>query len=155
MKLYTGELDKIIEVKIKPNLKLIYELKIKGLKDKHIATALGITTKYFLEAMEVMPELKDTYDDAVLLLCSRLREVAIDRALGLDGKTDKDGELVGPDANLAVRLLEKLDPAFQKKQESVVTVTVEHVIHEISEKRRIEAEKRARIAKKHEMGEVV
>ncbi len=149
MKLYTNELDMVIESKIKPNLKKIYDLKIRGLKDKHIASSLGITTKQFIEAMDLSPELKDVYEDAMMLLCSKLREVAIERALGMDGKVDKDGIPVGADANLAVRLLEKLDPAFQKKQEVEVHVTVEHVIHAISEKRREEEEKRKAINMKH------
>lgn len=149
MKLYTSEVDLIIETKVKPNLKRVYELKIQGYKDKYIAMVLGISLKQFMEVMENFEELKDVYEDATMMLCSKLREVAIDRALGTDGKRDKDGVLVGPDANLAVRLLEKLDPAFSKKQEVEVNVTVEHIIHEVSERRRLEEEKRRGIAMKH------
>lgn len=155
MKLYTSEMDLIIESKIKPNMKLIYSLKTQGYKDKYIAQALGISLKQFEESMTLYEELKNVYEDATMLLCAKLREVAIDRALGLDGKTDKDGIPVGPDANLAMRLLEKLDPAFKPKAtDNTVTVTVEHIIHEISEKRRIEREKIRDIEEKHDGKEV-
>lgn len=141
MKLYTNELDAIIETKIKPNMKRIYEMKVQGYTDKQIAKVIGISTNLFLKAIENFDELSEIYENATQLLSSKLREVVIDRALGTDGKVDKDGNEIGPDANLALRLLEKLDPKFSKTQtESKVNVTVEHVIKQINEKRRLEHE---------------
>lgn len=141
MKLYTNEIDAIIENKIKPNMKMIYDMKTRGLTDRQISKGLGISTKMFHKAMEEYEELSEIYNQATQLLCSQLREVAFERALGTDGKVDKDGNAVGPDANLAVRLLEKLDPEFGKKEtDKNVNVTVEHVIKQISSKRRKEIE---------------
>lgn len=150
MKLYTDEMERIIENKIKPNMMVIYRMRTQGLKDRHIATALGITTSQFGRAMEQYPEAKEVYDDATILLCSRLREVAIDRALGTDNKLDKDGNPVGPDANLAVRLLEKLDPTFGNNQEVHVTVTIEDVVRQLNAKRRDEEEARRVVIEKNE-----
>jgi len=139
MKLYEKRRDTIIETKIKPNLKLIYQLRIQGFRDSHIARVLGISVSLFTEILAECTELKDAYEDATLILCSKLRDVAISRALGTDGKKDKDGGLLGPDANLALRILEKIDPQYSSKQQHMdVNVTVEHIIHEINEKRRIE-----------------
>jgi len=150
MNLYTSAVELAIENKIKPNLQLIYRMKTQGLKDRHIAAALGIATKTFGEALEMYEELKEIYDDAQILLCSRLRAVAIDRALGLDGKRDKDGMLIGPDANLAVRLLEKLDPSFGDTKIVDVHITVEEVVHQLNAKRRAELEEVQRVVDKNE-----
>lgn len=151
MKLYTGELDMVIESKIKPNMKRIFDMKTQGLKDKHIAKALGISVYMFQQAVDGYEELKDVYEDATEILCSKLREVVIERALGTDGKLGKNGKPVGPDANLALRTLEKIDPEYSKKESNVnVNMTVEHVIHEINEKRRMEREKREKLQKKNE-----
>jgi len=150
MKIYTSELERVIEDNIKPNLKMIYNLKIKGMKDKHIANALGISVGKFLEAKEAYGELKEVYEDAFLLLCSRLRDVAISRALGTDGREDKDGKMVPADANLALKLLERLDPLFSEKKEEKVSVTIEYIIHELSEKRKAERIEQERIITKNE-----
>lgn len=148
--IYKSELEAIVETKIKPNLKAIYNMRVKGLRDKHIAQYLGITTHMFLKALDESEEIKDVYNDATILLCAELRDVAINRALGTDGKTDKDGNEVGPDANLAVRLLEKLDPTFAQKDEVKVTITIEDIVRQLNEKRRIEYEKREAIIEKNE-----
>lgn len=151
MKLYTDPMEQMIETKIKPNLKAIYNMRIKGLRDKHIAQFLGVTTMMFQKALNDCELLQDVYHDATLLLCSELRDVAIGRALGTDNKKDKDGNILGPDANLALRVLEKLDPQFSRdKQEVKVTISVEDVIHELNEKRRLEHEKSEEIIKKNE-----
>lgn len=149
MKIYSNELERVIETKIKPNLKTIYNMRIKGLKDKQIAKFLGISNHLFLKALEQEETLQDVYHDATLLLCSELRNVAIGRALGTDGKLDKDGNDVGPDANLAMRLLEKIDPQFSKKEEVVVNITVEDIIKQLNEKRREEEEKAKEIVEKN------
>jgi hypothetical protein len=151
MKIYNNEQERIIETKIKPNLKAIYNMKIKGLKDRHIAQFLGISVHQFQQALESEPVLKDAYNDATMILCSELRNVVISRALGTDNKTDKDGELVGPDANLALRVLEKIDPQFSKQENEVkLVVSVEDIIHELNEKRRLEVEKKDELIKKNE-----
>jgi hypothetical protein len=151
MKIYNSEHERIIETKIKPNLKAIYNMKIKGLKDRHIAQFLGISVHQFQQALEGEPLLKDAYNDATMILCSELRNVVISRALGTDNKTDKDGELVGPDANLALRVLEKIDPQFSKQENEVkLIVSVEDIIHELNEKRRLEIEKKDELIKKNE-----
>ena len=146
MKIYMSELEVAIENKIKPNLRLIYEMKIKGLKDKHMAAALGISSKIFAAALDSYGEMKEVYEDAMTLLCSRLREVVIERALGTDGRTDRDGNLIGGDANLALRVLEKIDPTFANKEQEVkVVMSVEEVIRELNARRREEIEKQKEI----------
>lgn len=150
MKLYQNELERVIETKIKPNLKVIYNMRIKGLKDKQIAKFLGITTEMFMKAVDNDEAVGDVYHDATLLLCSELRNVAISRALGTDGKTDINGNEVGPDATLAVRLLEKLDPQFSKKEEVTINITVEDVIRQLNEKRRNEIEMQKELISKNE-----
>lgn len=150
MKIYANELERIIETKVKPNLKAIYNMRIKGLKDRHIAQFLGCSNEMFQRALEQEKTLNDVYNDATVLLCSELRNVAIQRALGSDGKTDKDGNEVGPDANLALRLLEKLDPQFSRGEEVKVVVSVEDIIHELNKKRQLENEKKEEIIKRNE-----
>lgn len=150
MKIYSNELEKVIETKIKPNLKTIYNMRIKGLKDKQISKFLGISTAMFERALEQEETLQDVYHDATLLLCSELRNVAINRALGTDGKIDKDGNEVGPDANLAIRLLEKIDPQFSKNEEVTINITVEDIIKQLNEKRRNEEKEAKNIKEKNE-----
>jgi hypothetical protein len=150
MKLYNNELERIVETKMKPNLKTIYNMRIKGLKDKQIAKFLGISVKMFEKAIENSEVVGDVYNDATLLLCSELRNVAISRALGTDGKTDHNGIEVGPDASLAVRLLEKLDPQFSKKEEVVVNVSIEDIISKLNAKRREELETKTQLIQKNE-----
>lgn len=150
MKIYENELERVIETKIKPNLKTIYNMRIKGLKDKQISKFLGISNHLFLRALEQEETLQDVYHDATLLLCSELRNVAISRALGTDGKLDANGNEVGPDANLAIRLLEKIDPQFSKKEEVVVNITVEDIIKQLNEKRREEEKEVELIKEKNE-----
>lgn len=150
MKIYSNELEKVIETKIKPNLKTIYNMRIKGLKDKQISKFLGISNAMFERALEQEETLQDVYHDATLLLCSELRNVAINRALGTDGKMDKDGNEVGPDANLAIRLLEKIDPQFSKQEEVTINITVEDIIKQLNEKRRSEEEQSKKIKEKNE-----
>lgn len=140
MEFYTNKMDLLINGKIKPNLKAIYNLRIKGMKDKHIAKFLGCSEKQFLKAMEECEELKEVYEDATLLLCSEMRNVVISRALGKDGKLDSNGREVGPDANLALRVLEKLDPAFSKKEEITVELRVEDYIKALNRERRANIE---------------
>lgn len=150
MKLYSNELERTIETKIKPNLKVIYNMRIKGLKDKQIAKYLGISVAMFEKAIENDESVGDVYNDATLLLCSELRNVAISRALGTDGKVDTNGNEIGPDASLAIRLLEKLDPAFSKKEEVVVNVTIEDIIQKLNAKRREEIDMQQELIEKNE-----
>jgi len=150
MKFYRSEGEMVIESKIKPNLKMIYTLKIQGISDRHIAKALGISLGAFRRAVEEYEELKEICEDAMMLLCSNLRQVAIERALGTDGKRDGNGILIGPDANLAVRLLDKIDPLFrEKKESSVEVVSVEEIIRRLNEKRREEMRMIEGIEEKH------
>lgn len=132
MKLYTNRKDQIIEENIKPNLRLIYDMKIRGLKDKYIAQAVGISVKEFLEAKESYEVLKDTYDDAMSILTSKLTDIVVLRALGVDGRVDKEGNLMPADEKLAFKLLEKLDSRFSSKQEIMQTITIENVIKSIA-----------------------
>lgn len=125
-------------------------MRIKGLKDKQIAKFLGISVNMFERAIGEDEVVGDVYHDATLLLCSELRNVAISRALGTDGKVDKDGHEVGPDANLALRLLEKIDPQYSKKEEVVVNVSIEDVIRQLNEKRREDLEMKESIVEKNE-----
>ena len=138
----TDRMDSLINIKIKPNMKAIYNMRVKGLPDRMIAKFLGCSERDFRKAIDESEELQEVYNDATILLCSELRDVVIGRALGKDGKTDKDGNELGPDSNLAMRVLEKIDPQFSKKEETnVMVVTVEDIIRELNEKRRQEIEK--------------
>lgn len=138
--IYENELEMIVETKVKPNLKQIYDLRIKGLEDRQIAKFLGITLKQFLRVLNETEILQDVYEDATLLLCSDLRSIVIGRALGTDDKQDKDGNLLGPDEKLAWQVLQKIDPQFKQQDNTaqIVGQTVESIIKGISEKRREE-----------------
>jgi hypothetical protein len=140
MNLYSDNISYVIEEKIKPNIKLIHDMKIRGLKDKYIAQALGISLKSFNEAKERYDVLKDTYDDAMEIFCAELTDIVVLRALGQDGRKDKDGNLLPADEKLAFKLLEKLDPRFSFKGEIKQTVTIENIIKEITNKRNSEIE---------------
>lgn len=144
MRQFTSDrMDSLINIKIKPNMKAIYNMRVKGLPDRMIAKFLGCSERDFRKAIDECEELQEVYNDATILLCSELRDVVIGRALGKDGKTDKDGNELGPDSNLAMRVLEKIDPQFSKKEETnnIMVVTVEDIIRELNEKRRQEIEK--------------
>lgn len=144
MRQFTSDrMDSLINIKIKPNMKAIYNMRVKGLPDRMIAKFLGCSERDFRKAIDESEELQEVYNDATILLCSELRDVVIGRALGKDGKTDKDGNELGPDSNLAMRVLEKIDPQFSKKEETnnIMVVTVEDIIRELNEKRRQEIEK--------------
>lgn len=140
MKIYNDKIELAIETKIKPNLKTLYDLRVRGFKDYQIADYLGISRKIFDEALTRSELVMETYNDATQYLCSQLRGVVVNRALGLDDKTDKDGNPVGPDANLALRLLEKLDPEFKNTQDVHIDMgmTIEQVIHALAEKKKSE-----------------
>lgn len=143
MRQFTSDrMDSLINIKIKPNMKAIYNMRVKGLPDRMIAKFLGCSERDFRKAIDESEELQEVYNDATILLCSELRDVVIGRALGKDGKTDKDGNELGPDSNLAMRVLEKIDPQFSKKEETnIMVVTVEDIIRELNEKRRQEIER--------------
>jgi len=151
MRQFTSDrMDSLINIKIKPNMKAIYNMRVKGLPDRMIAKFLGCSERDFRKAIDECEELQEVYNDATILLCSELRDVVIGRALGKDGKTDKDGNELGPDSNLAMRVLEKIDPQFSKKEETnVMVVTVEDIIRELNEKRRQEIEKAKEIEMKN------
>ena len=132
MRLFTNQQDLIYETKIKPNIKMIYDMKVNGLSDKYIAQALGITTLMFQKIKDNYPLLKDTYDDAMELLCSQLNDVVVKRALGTDGRVDKDGNLMPPDEKMAFKLLEKFDPRYKTKSETQIGITIEELIRQVN-----------------------
>lgn len=132
MRLFTNQQDLIYETKIKPKIKMIYDMKVNGLSDKYIAQALGITTLMFQKIKDNYPLLKNTYDDAMELLCSQLNDVVVKRALGTDGRVDKDGNLLPPDEKLAFRLLEKFDPRYKTKSETQIGITIEELIRQVN-----------------------
>lgn len=134
MKLYSDRQSFIIETKIKPNIKLIHDMKIRGLKDKYIAQALGISVKEFLEVKDSYELLNDTYNDAMEIFCAELTDIVVLRALGKDGRKDKDGNDLPPDEKLAFKLLEKLDSRFSVKNEIKQTITIESIIKGIAKK---------------------
>ena len=74
---------------------------------KNIAKYFGISIGAFQNALEIDGVVKDTYDSAMEILCAKLMNVVMNRALGTDGATDKEGNPIPPDHNLAFRLLEK------------------------------------------------
>lgn len=134
MNIYSDRENLIIEAKIKPNLKLIYDMKVRGLSDKYIAKALGISLKEFLRVKETYELLNDTYNDAMEILASELTDIVVGRALGKDGRKDKDGNPLPPDEKLAFKVLEKIDSRFSSKQEVKQTVTIESFIRSIAKK---------------------
>lgn len=135
MNLYSDRQSLIIETKIKPNIKLIHDMKIRGLKDKYIAQALGISVKEFLEVKDSYELLNDTYNDAMEIFCAELTDIVVLRALGKDGRKDKEGNELPPDEKLAFKLLEKLDSRFSVKNEIKQTITIESIIKGIAKKR--------------------
>lgn len=135
MKLYSDRQNFVIETKIKPNIKLIHDMKIRGLKDKYIAQALGIGVKEFLEVKDSYELLNDTYNDAMEIFCAELTDIVVLRALGKDGRKDKDGNDLPADEKLAFKLLEKLDSRFSVKNEIKQTITIESIIKGIAKKR--------------------
>lgn len=133
--MYSDRQTFIIESKIKPNIKLIHDMKIRGLKDKYIAQALGIGVKEFLEVKDSYELLNDTYNDAMEIFCAELTDIVVLRALGKDGRKDKDGNDLPADEKLAFKLLEKLDSRFSVKNEIQQTITIESIIKGIAKKR--------------------
>ena len=132
MNIYKDETEMLIETKIKPNIKNIYTMRMQGLSDKHIADALGISVKKFEKLIGESEVLKDAYNSATEIFCAQLFDVVSRRALGTDGRTDKDGNYLPPDHNLAFKLLEKFDNRFTNKQEIKQTFSIEQVIKQIS-----------------------
>ena len=133
--MYTDKQTQIVETKIKPNIKMIHDMKVRGLKDKYISQALGISVREFLEVKESYELLKDTYNDAMEIFCAELTDIVVARALGVDGRLDKDGTKLPPDEKLAFKLLEKLDSRFSVKAEIKQTLTIESIIKGIAEKK--------------------
>lgn len=64
-----------------------------------------------------------------------LTDIVVLRALGKDGRKDKDGNELPPDEKLAFKLLEKLDSRFSVKNEIQQTITIESIIKGIARKR--------------------
>jgi hypothetical protein len=93
-----------------------------------------------LEVKDSYELLNDTYNDAMEIFCAELTDIVVLRALGQDGRKDKDGNLLPADEKLAFKLLEKLDPRFSFKGEIKQTVTIENIIKEITNKRNSEIE---------------
>ena len=109
MDIFKDRIDEVYEVNIKPMLRQIVEMKQKGLEDRHIAKALGITVKEFSGALNRYKDFAMVYNDATLLLISKLTNVVVARALGEDGRVDKDGNLIPADEKLAFEVLKKID----------------------------------------------
>ena len=132
-----SRIDMIVEEKIKPNMVAIYDMKVQGLSDKQIGKYLGISAVEFSKVLEYYEPLKDIYEGAMDILRSKLRAVVIKRALGEDGKVNKDGEEVGADANLAFRILEKIDNEFRGKVnvDGGNSITIENIIMQVVEAR--------------------
>lgn len=121
--------------KLRGGVREIYRLKLEGYTDKNIAKYFGISIGAFQNAIEIDGVVKDTYDSAMEILCAKLMNVVMNRALGTDGATDKEGNPIPPDHNLAFRLLEKIDPRFRQKEEKRAIITIEQVIREVSAKK--------------------
>lgn len=107
-------------------------MKVNGLGDKYIAQALGITTKMFQKLKSDYELLADAYNDAMEILCSQLNDVVVKRALGTDGRVDKDGNLLPADEKLAFKLLEKFDPRYKTKTETQIGISIEEIIRRVN-----------------------
>lgn len=134
MKIFNSQEERMIELKIKPNLKLIHEMKVNGYSDKYIAQALGVSLASFLKAITTSDVVKDVYNDAMMLLVGKLNDVVVKRALGEDGRLDKEGNLLPPDEKLAFKLLEKFDARYKQKIETSNVITIEAIIREAKKK---------------------
>lgn len=127
--------------KLRGGVREIYRLKLEGYTDKNIAKYFGITAESFRKALEIEGVVKDTYESAMEILCAKLMNVVMNRALGTDGLTDKEGNNIPPDHNLAFRLLEKIDPRFRQKEEQRAVITIEQVIRNLpAEKKEVVAD---------------
>ncbi len=124
--------------RMRGRIKDIYRLKIEGYTDRNIAKFLGVSAAAFAKAISLDGVVKDTYESAMEILVAKLMNVVVARALGTDGRVDKEGEPVPADANLAFRLLEKIDPRFRVKEEKVALITIEQVVKRIKEKEQAE-----------------
>lgn len=136
MDIFKDRIDEVYEVNIKPMMRQIVEMKQRGLEDRHIAKALGITVKEFSGALNRYKDFAMVYNDATLLLISKLTNVVVARALGEDGRVDKDGNLIPADEKLAFEVLKKIDPRFKERSEKQITFTIETVIKEIERERK-------------------
>ena len=65
-----------------------------------------------------------------------MTNVVVARALGEDGRVDKDGNLIPADEKLAFEVLKKIDPRFKERSEKQITFTIETVIKEIERERK-------------------
>ena len=141
MKIYNDKIELAIETKLKPNLKTLYDLRVRGFKDYQIADYLGISRKIFDEALTRNELVMETYNDATQYLCSQLRGWSLIVPWGLMIRPIKTETLLGPDANLALRLLEKTRPLNLKNTQDVhidMGMTIEQVIHALAEKKKSE-----------------
>ena len=118
--------------KMRGRVKEIYDLKVQGYTDRNIAKCLGVSYPSFSHAIQIEGVVKDIYESAMEILAGKLMNVVVGRALGTDGRVDKDGEPIPADSNLAMRLLEKIDPRFRQKEEQKVAITIEQVIRKIN-----------------------
>lgn len=132
IKQLTTQEDLRAENKILRNLALLYDLRIRGLGERQIAKALGISAPCLKRMIEHNETIRDTYEDANMILCSQLRAVVIDRALGK--AVDLDGNPMLADANLAFKVLTHIDPDFKNKptEPTEQNITVEHIIRQLS-----------------------
>ena len=140
--IYNDKIDRIIEETIKPNLKQIIEMKFYNLPDRQIARAYNITHGELMECVNRFDTLREQFEDANRIMNAKLRKVVIERALGTDGREDKDGYMVPANENLAFKILEKTDVDFKPSMKTTVEFRVEDIIKKVSNERKekIEAE---------------
>lgn len=135
MFMYADSIDKNYEIKIKPFLVQIVELRKKGFETRHIAKALDVPIKDFEGALDRYDDFNYAYQEATQHLIADLSGVVFGRATGTDGRCDKDGNPLPPDEKLALELLKALDPRFRPKKENTYTFRIENVIDEVEKTR--------------------
>ena len=123
MMIYDERDDAILEKVIKPRMKEIHGMKVKGVSDRNIAAWLGISERDFRRIKEEYEPLKNAYDDGMEILKGSLIDVVMDKALGLNGKE--------ADEILAWDVLQRLDKRFSKEKEVKATITIEQLVKEI------------------------
>lgn len=121
--------------KLRGGIRELYRLKLEGYTDRNIAKYFGVSLESFRTAIEKDGIVKDTYESAMEILCAKLMNVVMNRALGTDEACDKEGNPLPPDHNLAFRLLEKIDPRFRQKEEQRAVITIEQVIRQVASKK--------------------
>ena len=139
-KMYLDKVEEAYNKKILGKIDIVVELRKLGHDDIKLAKVCGVSLYEFRGALERFEVFRQAYEYAEKDLIANLRNIVYGRALGTDGKTNDNGQLLGADANLALRLLSKIDPAFRGDEQATAGInTIEAFIRKVNQKAKEEA----------------